>query len=60
MKRRMIGKLPMCRDGFTRTAINRRANLQSPLKRTGVGKSPLGGLVRVAQGFIPVRACGGR
>lgn len=52
----MIGKWAMTFDGIVRTAINRRASLQSPLKRTESRESPLGGFVRIARGLVPVWA----
>ena len=51
----MIGEWTLFRNGFARTAINRCASVQSPLKRTLRTESPSGGFVGIARGFIPVR-----
>lgn len=54
----MTGDWILLSNGFARPTVNRRANLQSPLKRTGAAESPSGGFVRIALGFSPGRGRG--
>jgi len=41
--------------GIARPSVNRRASIQSPLKRTLPTESPLGGFVKIALDFSPGR-----